>query len=42
MAELVTASDCYATVSSEGREFEPHWGSTFFLLDALEEGSATS
>ena len=29
MAELVTASDCYPIrrCSSEGREFEPHWGS---------------
>ena len=33
MAELVTASDCYPTwdCSSEGREFEPHWGSSFFV-----------
>ena len=33
MAELVTASDCYPTwdCSSEGREFEPHWGSSFFM-----------
>jgi hypothetical protein len=31
MAELVTASDCYPIPgsSSEGREFEPHWGSSF-------------
>ena len=35
MAELVTASDCYPTLgesSSEGREFEPHWGSNFFEI----------
>ena len=32
MAELVTASDCYAIVTSEGREFEPHWGSTIFFF----------
>ena len=30
MAELVTASDCYSMITSEGREFEPHWGSGFF------------
>jgi hypothetical protein len=35
MAELVTASDCYlrsSGKSSEGREFEPHWGSSFCIV----------
>ena len=37
MAELVTASDCYPTwdCSSEGREFEPLWGSSFFIIFSL-------
>ena len=38
MAELVTASDCYLALwksSSEGREFEPHWGSSFLQILSL-------
>ena len=42
MAELVTASDCYFRLEvdglhnqSEGREFEPHWGSFFFHSDGV-------
>ena len=31
VAKLVTASDCYLQSQSEGREFEPHRGSFFFL-----------
>ena len=36
LAELVTASDCYPILyqegSSEGREFEPHRGSSFLQI----------
>src|SRR5712671_3027113 len=37
MAELVTASDCYCPNGSpsEGREFEPHWGSLFLQICLL-------
>ena len=42
MAELVTASDCYAKVTSEGREFEPHWGSPFLLRESLLCGLPSS
>ena len=34
MAELVTASDCYIR-RSEGREFEPHWGSSIVIFVCL-------
>ena len=35
MAELVTASDCYFQSQSEGREFEPHWGSLFLFFQII-------